>query len=115
MNHNNHFEELKKEVLEVRDRYPHLSLDNCFVVWFLRAFITDDEKNAAESILGGPKDKNIDAIYIDHNTRNIFIVQGKYHQLKESNEKRSEIIALADLGRSILIDNKLSFDSILKS
>ena len=71
MNLYNHFNELKKEVLEVRDNYPHLSLDNCFLVWFLRAFITNDEQEAVNSIVGQPGDKNTDAIHIDHNSRNV--------------------------------------------
>jgi hypothetical protein len=34
---NDFFKDLKKEILEIKDRYPHLADDSAFVAWFLRA------------------------------------------------------------------------------
>ena len=43
----------------------HLSakfkMDDLFVLWFLRSYITDSEDSAAEAISGGARDKGIDA------------------------------------------------------
>lgn len=111
----NQLDDLKKEVLEIRDRYPQLSLDNAFVAWFLRAFIVDDEATAVESLKGGSKDKGVDASYIDHESRTVFIIQGKYHQGPSVvSEKRSDVIALGDLGRVLLLDDRKGFDALLQ-
>jgi len=58
----NYIKDLKKEVEEIKDRYPAISIDNVFVAWFLRAFITDNEKSAIKALLGGAKDKGVDAV-----------------------------------------------------
>lgn len=107
------FKNLKEEVLEIKDRNPHLAGDSAFVAWFLRAFITEDEKQAVDSLTGQAGDKSSDAIFIDHDNRIVFIVQGKYHSHNHSTEPRSHIIALADLGRSIVIERNEAFKAIL--
>jgi hypothetical protein len=107
------FKELKKEILEIKDRNPQLTDDNAFVAWFLRAFITDDEKQAIESLTGQALDKGADAVFIDHDNRIVFIVQGKYHSRSQVSESRSHIIALAALGRSIATDKADSFKTLL--
>lgn len=107
------FKDLKKEVLEIRDRNPHLADDSAFVAWFLRAFITEDEKQAVESLTGHAGDKGSDAVFIDHDNRIVFIVQGKYHSHNNTNEPRSHIIALSALGRSIVTDRPESFKILL--
>jgi hypothetical protein len=33
------FQEIKKELLEIKDRIPTISEDNAFVVWFLKALL----------------------------------------------------------------------------
>lgn len=112
-NHKNLFNDLKKEVIEIHDSYPAINENDCFIAWFLRAFITNNEEEAIKALTGNSGDKSIDAIYVDHNSRNVFVVQGKYHILTTPNEKRSDIIALADIGRTILLENKVSFDSVI--
>jgi len=107
------FNDLQKEILELRDRYPHLTSDNAFVAWFMRAFITDDEKQAVDSLTGKAGDKSSDAIYFDHDNKIIFIIQGKYHQNCAALEPRSSIIALADLARALMTDRKEAFEAIL--
>jgi hypothetical protein len=110
------FTDLKNEVSEIRERHPFLSPDNAFVVWFLRAFIVEDEKVAVGALRGGSRDKGVDAVYIDHDARTVFLLQAKYHQgAKAVNEKRSDVIALADLGRTILEENKNTFKALLNN
>ena len=89
---------LKSEVNEVLRKRPDFLPDNAFVLWFLQAFLVDDEKTAAESITGGSGDKGADAIYVDHPNRKVFIIQGKYHaSAKPPIEGRSDLIAFAGL------------------
>jgi hypothetical protein len=110
---NDFFNDLKKEVLEIRDRNPNLTGDSAFVAWFLRAFITEDEKQAIESLTGQAGDKSSDAVYIDHDNRIVFVVQGKYHLHNHANEPRSHLIALSSLGRSIAADRLEVFKALL--
>lgn len=109
------FKDLRKEVLELEDKHLSLSPDNAFVAWFLRAFVTQSEEEAIESIKGGAGDKSIDAIYIDDKSRFVFIVQGKYHIKSEPTASRSDVMALADVGRVLMSNNKTQFDSLLKN
>ncbi len=104
---------LVKEVLELRDKHPHISMDNCFVAWFLRAFISDDENSAVEALKGGCKDKGVDALYIDHDARIVFVLQAKYRQKTGKTEKRSDLLALADLGRALLLPERYTYESLL--
>ncbi len=107
------FKDLKKEVLEIKDRNPQLADDSAFVAWFLRAFITEDEKQAIESLTGQAGDKSSDAVFIDHDNRLVFIVQGKYHLHNHASERRSDIIALAALGKSVSTDRPEVFKTLL--
>jgi hypothetical protein len=111
-----YFNELRKEVLEIRDRNPQLPLDGAFVVWAVKAFIVgDDESEAAKSLTGGAKDRGVDALYIDHESRRVFVIQAKYHHgPKIVNEKRSDVIVLADLGRALLNEDHGLFDELLQ-
>ncbi|MHC1737464.1 MAG: AIPR family protein [Ignavibacteriaceae bacterium] len=110
---NDLFKDLKKEILEIKDRNTHLADDSAFVAWFLRAFISEDEKQAVDSLTGQAGDKSSDAIFIDHDNRIVFIVQGKYHSNNQVSEPRSHIIALSTLGRSIAADKPESFKALL--
>jgi hypothetical protein len=109
------FLDLKKEVLEIMDRYPHLSPDNAFIAWFLRAFVTQNEEEAIAAVKGGAGDKSTDGVYIDDKSRLVFIVQGKYHQHSEPTASRSDVLALADLGRALMNESRQIFDSVLKN
>lgn len=105
--------DIQREVFELIDKFPHLSADSAFVAWFMRAFITEDEKQAVDSLTGGAGDKSSDGIFFDHDNRIVFMVQGKYHQENKITESRSDVIALADLGRCLVIERKEAFDSVL--
>ena len=83
---------------QLGERFPRFGDDDLFVLWFLRAYLTDSEDRAAEAITGGSGDKGIDAILIDDAARAVFIVQGKYRQkLSGKSEGRSEVVAFAEL------------------
>jgi hypothetical protein len=81
---------LEQEVKDFRERFRHLADDQLFVVWFLRAFVTESETDAADALCGTSKDKNIDAILFDHAAKVVFVVQGKYRKaLAASAEKQT--------------------------
>jgi len=98
---------LEQEVKDFRDRFTRLADDQLFVVWFLRAFVTESETYAADSLCGGSGDKNIDAILIDDAAKVVFVVQGKYRKaLALSTEKPNDVRAFAQLAQVIGGDDK---------
>jgi hypothetical protein len=110
------FLELKREIREIVDRHPKISADNAFLVWFLRAFIVEDETAALGALKGGARDKGVDAVFIDHDSRAVFLLQGKYRQGSAAPaEKRADVIALADLGRTLLNDKVEPFKALLQN
>ena len=109
------FDYIKKEVREITQQVSGISPDNAFIVWFLRAFFTDDQDQAVNALTGGARDKGIDAIVIDHEARTVFVVQGKYHQGETApNENRSDLMAFADYGH-ILSGPASEFKTILNN
>jgi len=51
--------------------------------------------------VGGPRDKSLDAIFVDEPAKKVFIVQGKYRQrLNGATEHRSDVTAFADLANT---------------
>ena len=90
--------DLKRQLGEFRDRFPKLADDQLFVLWFLRAFITDDESEAADSLCGGAGDKGVDAVLVDDSTKNVFVIQGKYRKgVAAKNEHRADVLSFAQL------------------
>lgn len=113
MQHQDHFAELKKEVLEIQDRNAGISPDNAFVAWYLRAFIVDDEASAIEALKGGSRDKGLDAIFEDHENQTVFLIQGKYRQgSNPAPENRADVLALADTGRILCSSDEKLFASL---
>ena len=106
--------DLKRELEDFRERYPHFKDHQLFLLWFLRAFITENEVQAADALVGGPGDKGIDAILVDGLTRNVFISQGKYRTgIGSKNESRGDILGFAKLAPTIC-GEKGAFDELLK-
>jgi hypothetical protein len=66
-------------VKEVRGMPVNLP-DNRFVLWFLSAYSGDDPFSDAmkKSITGGKGDGGIDAVLINHDSRRVVLIQGKY-------------------------------------
>lgn len=96
-------EDLRRELGEFRERYPALKDDELFVLWFLRAFVTENEAEAAAALCGGAGDKSTDAVYLDDAARIVFLVQGKYRKdLGAKSEKRSDVTAFAQLAVDLM-------------
>src|SRR5437762_423180 len=106
--------DLSRELGEFRDRFPKLGDDELFVLWFLRAFVTESEADATAALCGGPRDKNVDAVFIDELARMVFIVQGKYRkEVAVKSEHRGDITGFAQLAVDLCGDGK-AFASLTK-
>jgi hypothetical protein len=93
---------LKKEVQALHVRYPALSIDNVFVLWFMHSYLVEDEKVAIESLVGATSDWGLDAIYADHPNKKVFCVQAKYRTASSPpTEQRSDLRAFANLGHAL--------------
>ncbi len=100
--------ELASELGDLRDRYPNLKDDELFVLWFLTAYVADDPDTAASALVGGSKDKSVDAVLIDHESDRVAIVQGKYSTVGKAAEGRSDVIAFADLADVMADDDRFA-------
>ncbi len=101
---------LKSEIEELRLYYPSFKDEDLFLVWFLRAYVTEDLDMAAKSVTNGPKDKGIDAVLIDDSARSVFIVQGKYrHKLNGKHESRQDVMGFAQMGHLLVTPDKRAF------
>ncbi len=107
MGGNNTNEALRDEIRQIRGRYPGLRDDSAFVLWFLHAYLVDDD-SGVEALTGETSDKGIDAIFLDHTARQAIIVQGKYREkLGVYREGRNDVLALADMSSLVNSDKSL--------
>ncbi len=107
-------DDLKDEVEELRHRYPAMKSEDLFLIWFLRAYVTDDVDAAVKAVTNGPKDKGVDAVLVDDSSRSVFVVQGKYrHKLGSKNEGRTEVMGFAQLGHILAGKNRESLQNLL--
>jgi hypothetical protein len=86
---------LEDELRQIRKEIPVLRDDGAFVLWFLRAFLANSEESAISALTGQSGDKNLDAILIDENAKQVHLIQGKYHTSAKP-EKRNDVMAFAD-------------------
>lgn len=93
-------DDLRQQLEDIHQRYPNFKQDDLFVCWFLRAYLTEDEKVAAEAVTGGAGDKSVDAVLVDHKAKAVFLIQGKYRQKVSSKaESRADVMAFANLSK----------------
>ncbi len=106
------FEDLKAALRELGERFSNFREEELFIVWFLRAYVTESEERAAEAIIGGAGDKSLDAILVDDSSRAVFLVQGKNRKtLNGKPESRSDIVAFADLSARVHAKDDGEFES----
>lgn len=95
--------DLKRELDDLHERFHVLGDDELFVTWFLRAFVTEDECAAVDALTGEAGDKSNDAVFINDESKTVFLVQGKYHQpIGSKNESRSDVVTFAQLAPDLL-------------
>src|SRR5262245_60962695 len=92
------YQSLRLTLKEYSDRYPQLSQADVFALWFLRAYVTTSEQQAASAVVGGKGDKSNDAILIDDAAKTVFVIQTKFcGALSKKNESRNDLIGFADI------------------
>jgi hypothetical protein len=90
--------DLALQIEEVQLSFPKLKDHELFLVWFLRATITDDLSEAAKALTGNSHDKGADAVYIDDRAKVAFIIQSKFHAKVNGNtEPRADVMSFANL------------------
>lgn len=102
--------DLNSALEEIGERFTTLPIDDLFVLWFLRAFVTTSENQAAEAVSGGARDKGIDALLIDEDARTVFVVQGKYHNsIGAKSERRADVVSFAEVANQLGDPNDKAF------
>lgn len=96
---------LKEELADLKNYFPAMPQDDLFNLWFVWAYLDDDLRRAADSICGGPGDKTIDAVHIDHDAERVGIVQGKYAWGMNGREGRGSVMSFAKLAPTLLDDS----------
>ncbi|MGD8453672.1 MAG: AIPR family protein [Phycisphaerae bacterium] len=95
-------QDLNAAIEDIGSRFPNLSDDDRFVLWFFRAYVTESEERAAEAVAGGSRDKGIDGLLIDDAARVVFLVQAKYRKkLASTTEKRDDVISFASTASQV--------------
>jgi hypothetical protein len=108
--------DLQDTLADLHDRFPALSDDDLFTLWFLRAYITESESEAARAVTGTSGDKGVDGILIDSAARTVFIVQAKYRkQIGGKAEKRADVISFAELVVRLCESDERAFSDYLKT
>src|SRR5579863_6191719 len=98
-------QDLKAEINEVCDRFPHLTNQDAFCAWFVLAYLVDRIEDAGVSLTGAPNDKDIDAVWVDDNSRRAFVIQSKLRQkLMATSESRHDVVTFAGLAAVLLGD-----------
>lgn len=109
-------DDLKQQLDDIHRRYPAFKEDDLFVCWFLRAYLTEDEKISAEAVTGGSGDKSVDAVLVDHKAQAVFLVQGKYRQkVSAKAESRGDVMGFANLAKPFADAEPGSFNILRKN
>lgn len=108
-------EDLQRELDDLGSHFPKLNKEDLFVLWFMRAYLTDNLEVAASSVCNGKCDKGVDAVLIDDAAKAVFIVQGKYREtIGKKSEGRSDVLAFASIAHPLLSDSKEDLKDLLK-
>src|SRR3954463_15159538 len=106
---------LEREIDAFAEQAPQLSVDNLFVGWFVRAYLTESDSAALESVTGGAKDKALDAILLDEKARVAYLVQAKYRRQHFGKaEPRGSVIEFASLAQTVCDADGVAFADFMK-
>lgn len=69
-----------------------------FVAWYVHRVLGASPMDAMDALTDGAKDKQIDAVHIDHDLKRVVIVQGKYYEARSvTGEAIRECLAAIEL------------------
>jgi hypothetical protein len=102
-------------VAEVGERHSRFTDDERFLAWFLRAYVTDSDEQAANAVVGESGDKGVDGVLIDDGARAVFVVQAKYrNKLEEKAETRSDVMAFAEVAQLLNDPDDTAFQTFVE-
>ncbi len=76
------YDRIKAEISQRYYRDNYSNDGQRFIAWYLRNVYGLDEFETEDCVTDGPNDNKIDAVYIDHKNRIIYIIQGKFYSQK---------------------------------
>ncbi len=98
--------DLSRELQDFEERFPKLDDHELFLVWFLRAYVTDEEEHAAKALTGMSGDKGLDAILVDDTASVVFAVQSKYRKkIGAKSEGRGDVISFAETAQVLAAED----------
>jgi hypothetical protein len=99
--------DLNRELAALGERFHRLGEDDLFILWFLRARVTENEEEAARALVGVAGDKAVDAVLIDERAKVVVLVQGKYRrEIGQKHEARGDVLAFAELSERLWEDGR---------
>lgn len=103
--------DLHLQLDDLGDRYPKLKRDELFVLWFLRAYVTEDDDDSVRALTGGGGDKDADAVLVDDKAKTVIVVQGKLRKdVATKSEARNDVMGFAHLA-DVLSGDQAAFDA----
>jgi hypothetical protein len=107
--------QLSKELEAFAQQVPALAIDNVFVAWFLRAYLTESDTVAIQAVTGGTRDKGVDAVLVDDKARVVYVVQAKYRKIRfGALEQRASVIDFCRLSHVICDPDDAAFSEFLR-
>jgi hypothetical protein len=109
-----------KSLLDVLESYPnrnnYYGPNSLFLAWFLDAYLLNNSDDSLAALTGGTGDKNVDALWIDYKSKNIYILQGKLRESSSKNENRNDVLnfvrQLSELFSSSDIERRAFFNDL---
>ena len=99
--------DLRRELTGLGERFHRLTEDDLFLLWFLRARVTESEDEAAKALVGSAGEKAVDAVFIDEQARGVVLLQGKYRVgIGRKGESRGDILGFAELAERLWEDGR---------
>lgn len=109
------FKDLQQQIKEYGKTYHTFKEEDLFTLWFLRAYVVENEQEAAKAVVNGSNDKGVDGIYIDDNAKAVFVVQAKYRkQLQKAAEKEADVMQFAAMGQVLGNYDTTSFKKFIE-
>lgn len=102
-------ESLSSFIADLCVRKVNLAEEDAFVAWFIHVYLDKSESEAIKAITNGTNDQGIDAIVVDHASRSVYFIQGKYRASDKdahvATESRSDVLAFAGILPRIVDDD----------
>jgi len=106
--------QLDVELKAFADEFRTVSEDNLFVTWFLRAYLTEVDQLAIDSVTGGSGDKSVDAVLVDDRANVVYVIQAKYRRKRFNKaEPRNSVIEFSTIAQTICDQDPSAFSEFV--